>query len=66
MSSHDHYCEKCGVHYSPFDFDACPCGNEGIYDPNSEFGKVTSFNVDDSCTVEDLENNLIDTFKRMK
>lgn len=34
MSSHDHYCEKCGVYYSPFDFDTCPCGNEGVYDPN--------------------------------
>lgn len=38
-SSHDHYCEKCECHYSPFDFDTCPCGNEGVYDPNGEFGK---------------------------
>lgn len=40
MSSHDHYCEKCGVHYSPFDFDTCPCGNEGEYDLNGEHASL--------------------------
>lgn len=38
MSSHDHWCEKCECHFSPFDFpDGCPgCGGEGDYDLNGE------------------------------
>lgn len=33
--SHDFWCPKCKVHWSPFYWDECPtCGHEGIYDLN--------------------------------
>lgn len=43
--THDHFCHKCRVHWSPFDFKVCPdcdTGRFSEYDLNLELGDESS------------------------